>query len=74
MAKLEKLQAILLDQSPTQQRQSHKHKLMMLGYNQALLDHAEFPIRGLSPDDPGLSRPDVEAIVSRLRRELEEGK
>lgn len=46
------------------------HKLVMLGYNQALLDHAEFPIRG-EDGEVALEREAVKRIVAQLREELE---
>jgi len=44
-----------------------EHDLMMLGYNQALLDHADLPLRH---GDERLTRESVEKIVARLREEL----
>lgn len=46
------------------------HKLTMLGYNQALLDYAQFPI--LDEDgEVALEREAVERIVAQLREKLE---
>jgi len=44
-----------------------EHKLQMLGYNQALLDHIRFPV---GDGDAPLTREQVEAVVARLQAEL----
>lgn len=44
------------------------HRREMLAYNQALLDHACFPITGAGTT---LTRDEVEGIVNKLREELE---
>lgn len=49
-------------------RKNRKHNLMMVGYNQAMLDHAQFPITGAG--EP-LTRAEVERAIAQLQQELE---
>jgi hypothetical protein len=47
---------------------AREHQVLMLGYNQALLDYAQFPI--VEQEAADLAREHVQAIVDRLREEL----
>lgn len=54
-------------------KEKREHKLMMVGYNQAMLDWAKFPV----VDEKGeivLTYEQVERIVERLQAELSLGK
>jgi len=65
-----RIQAIDFGLRVAAQGSERDHKLMMLGYNQAMLDYAEFPVRG-EDGEIVLERAIVEHIVSQLRGELE---
>jgi hypothetical protein len=62
------LAAIIAGTSPRQLTADREAKLMSLGYNQALLDHAKFPITGAGTT---LLREEVERAVARLKLQLD---
>lgn len=67
-SKLDEIKAIIEGTSPIQRQKEREDILMALGYNQAMLHWATFPITGAGDT---LTRAEVERTVARLKQKLE---